>query len=41
VRVRVRAGGARAGVCVGGFCNVRVCEGFEMCGCFGNMYTVL
>jgi len=23
------------------FCNVCVCEGFIMCGCFGNMYTVL
>jgi hypothetical protein len=22
-------------------CNVCVCEGFVMCGCFGNMYTVL
>jgi len=28
-------------VCVCGFCNVCVCEGFVMCGCFGNMYTVL
>ena len=25
----------------GGFCNVCICEGFVMCGCFGNMYTVL
>ena len=24
-----------------GVCNVCVCEGFVMCGCFGNMYTVL
>jgi hypothetical protein len=24
-----------------GFCNVRFCVGFVMCGCFGNMYTVL
>jgi hypothetical protein len=23
------------------FCNVCVCVGFVMCGCFGNMYTVL
>ena len=22
------------------FCNVCVCEGFVMCGCFGNMYAV-
>ena len=28
-------------VCVCGFCNACVCEGFVMCGCFGNMYTVL
>jgi hypothetical protein len=28
-------------VCMSGFCNVCVCEGFVMCGCFGNMYTVL
>ena len=28
-------------VCMCGFCNVCVCEGFVMCGCFGNMYTVL
>jgi hypothetical protein len=27
--------------CMSGFCNVCVCEGFVMCGCFGNMYTVL
>jgi hypothetical protein len=30
----------RACVCRGG-CNASVCEGFVMCGCFGNMYTVL
>jgi hypothetical protein len=24
-----------------GFCNECVCVGFVMCGCFGNMYTVL
>ena len=24
-----------------GFCNVCVCVGFVMCGCFGNMYPVL
>jgi hypothetical protein len=24
-----------------GFCNVCVCVGFVMCGCLGNMYTVL
>jgi hypothetical protein len=28
-------------VCMCGFCNVCVFEGFVMCGCFGNMYTVL
>jgi len=28
-------------VCMCGFCNVCVCEGFVMCGCFGNLYTVL
>jgi hypothetical protein len=22
------------------FCNMRVCVGFVMCGCFGNMSTV-
>jgi len=27
--------------CFLGFCNVCVCVGFVMCGCFGNMYTVL
>jgi len=27
--------------CFCGFCIVCVCAGFEMCGCFGNMYTVL
>jgi hypothetical protein len=29
-------------VCVwgGGVCNVCVCVGFEMCGCFGNIYTL-
>jgi hypothetical protein len=27
--------------CVCGFCNVCVCVGFVMCGCHGNMYTVL
>jgi hypothetical protein len=26
---------------VSGFCNVCVCVGFVMCGCLGNMYTVL
>jgi hypothetical protein len=31
----------RVCVCMCGFCNVCVCEGFVMCGCFGNMYTVL
>ena len=24
-----------------GFCNVCVCVGSVICGCFGNMYTVL
>jgi hypothetical protein len=28
-------------VCVCGFCDVCVCVGFVMCGCLGNMYTVL
>jgi hypothetical protein len=28
-------------VCVCGFCNVCVCVGFVMCGCLGNMCTVL
>ena len=30
-------------VCMCGFCNVWVCVyvGFVMCGCFGNMCTVL
>jgi hypothetical protein len=28
-------------VCVCGFCNMCTCVGFVMCGCFGNMYTVL
>jgi len=28
-------------VCMCRFCNMCVCEGFVMCGCFGNMYTVL
>jgi hypothetical protein len=28
-------------VCVCEFCNVCVCVGFVMCGCFGNMCTVL
>jgi len=29
-------------VCMSGFCNVCVCEGFVMCVCvFDNMYTVL
>jgi hypothetical protein len=27
--------------CMSGFCNVCFCEGFVMCGCFGNMHTVL
>ena len=37
-RARARA---RVCVCVCGFCNVCVCEGFVMCGCFSNMYTGL
>jgi hypothetical protein len=28
-------------LCMCEFCNMCVCVGFVMCGCFGNIYTVL
>ena len=28
-------------VCMCGFCNVCVCVGFVMCGCFGNIYIYI